>query len=283
MGGGFCASPITHIQGARRKLARWQVRSKEASGEGRGREAQVRRVAGGPQRARTRPRLKHEGYDMPQRPLAESNVGAKNAKNSRQLNRTSDEHSGTTAGILGRRETIRQKIIGRAIAVGGSGVRGRGVPGDRKSAFALFDEPAGEHGCGVFLEPLIEQGADLLAEIGGVAETREFVRLQSIARSGEKELPGSLGTELRHRDLQRRVLNENDANINILVIEGASNHGKGLLWKSVEKQENAAGCCSGCAGNYEDPDRTAWEADIEEVEEIQDVEEVKETPERHGE
>jgi len=29
----------------------------------------------------------------------------------------------------------------------------------------------------------------------------------------------------------------------------------------VEKQENFAGFCSGCSGDYEDPDLTAWEED----------------------
>jgi len=279
---GSSASPITHIQGARRKLARWRVASREASGEGRRRETHVGEVARGTQRARTRPRWNHEEHDMPQRSSAENNVGAKSEKNSRELYRTSDELSGTLPGILGRSETIRQKIIGPMVPVGGSGVGGRGVLGDRESAFALFDEPAGEHGCGVFLEPLIEQGADLLAEIGSVAEARKFIGLQGIARSREKKLPGSLGAELRHKDLQRLVVLEHGAHINRLVINDASHQCVNKLWKAVEKQENAAGCCSGCAGDYEDPDRTAWEADIEEVEEIQEVEEVKET-ERHGE
>jgi hypothetical protein len=220
---------------------------------------------------------------MPQRPLTENYVEAKNDKNDHALYRMSEEHSGTATGILGRSETIRQKIIGRTLTVGGSAGGGRRIIGSRNGAFALFDEPAGEHGCGVFLEPLIEEGADLLAEIGGVAEAREFVGLQSVARSGEKKFPGSLGTELRHEDLQRRVLWENDGKINTLVIYKAINEGINFLWKTVEKQENAAGCCSGCAGDYEDPDRTAWEADIEEVEEIQEVKEVKETPGRHGE
>jgi hypothetical protein len=39
------------------------------------------------------------------------------------------------------------------------------------------------------------------------------------------------------------------------------------LWKSVEKQENSVNCCSGCAGDYEDPDRSVWEADVEEEQE----------------
>jgi hypothetical protein len=44
------------------------------------------------------------------------------------------------------------------------------------------------------------------------------------------------------------------------------------LWKTVEKQENAAGLCSGCAGDYEDPDLTAWEDDSREDEDHEHVE-----------
>jgi len=31
------------------------------------------------------------------------------------------------------------------------------------------------------------------------------------------------------------------------------------LWKTVENAENGWKACSGCAGDYEDPDRSAWE------------------------
>jgi len=31
----------------------------------------------------------------------------------------------------------------------------------------------------------------------------------------------------------------------------------------VETEEKSVRACSGCAGDYEDPDRSAWEADFE--------------------
>jgi hypothetical protein len=34
----------------------------------------------------------------------------------------------------------------------------------------------------------------------------------------------------------------------------------------VESEEKSARACSGCAGDYEDPDRSAWEGDFEEEE-----------------
>jgi hypothetical protein len=32
----------------------------------------------------------------------------------------------------------------------------------------------------------------------------------------------------------------------------------------VENEEKPARTCSGCAGDYEDPDRSAWEEDLDE-------------------
>jgi hypothetical protein len=34
--------------------------------------------------------------------------------------------------------------------------------------------------------------------------------------------------------------------------------------ESVESEEKSVRACSGCAGDYEDPDRSAWEEDFEE-------------------
>lgn len=48
------------------------------------------------------------------------------------------------------------------------------------------------------------------------------------------------------------------------------------LWKSVQKAENFLRACSGCAGDYEDPDRSAWEPDPEENEEDTAVEKIAE-------
>jgi len=121
---------------------------------------------------------------------------------------------------------IRKKIIGRRLGVqaravrGKSGCRGENAPGRRTMAraaaadvrlniwrglgreaglpggfgiaLALVHQPAGEHGGGVFFEPLVEQGRDLLAEIGGVSEPCEFVALEAVARSREQELPRGL-------------------------------------------------------------------------------------------
>lgn len=36
----------------------------------------------------------------------------------------------------------------------------------------------------------------------------------------------------------------------------------------MEKQENLLRACSGCAGDHEDPDFSAWDVDVEEDTEI---------------
>jgi hypothetical protein len=103
------------------------------------------------------------------------------------------------APICGRRDRpIRKKIIGHAMPV----LQRR--TGDIRGfwrvrrALPLLHQPAREHGRGVLLNPLIEKGADLLAEIGGMTETREFIALQRDARSREKELPRGLGLGTDH-------------------------------------------------------------------------------------
>jgi hypothetical protein len=166
------------------------------------------------------------------------------------------------------------------VTVGASGSRlwlERSFDGE-DGAFALFNEPAGEHGRGVLFEPLIEEFGDLLPKIGSVGQARELVGLERGARSREQEFPGSLGTELRHKDLQSWVMEEYKTYVNIVVIHDNSNQSINRLWKGVEKQENGMGLCSGCAGDYEDPDWSAWEEDAEEEE--GDSEGIAEGPEK---
>jgi len=70
-----------------------------------------------------------------------------------------------------------------------------------RGSFALLHEPARQHGAGVFLEPLIEKGANLLAKIGGVAQARKFIALERVARGREKKLPRRLWLGTGHRSL----------------------------------------------------------------------------------
>ena len=64
---------------------------------------------------------------------------------------------------------------------------------------------------------------------------------------------------------------EYDKYINALVIHSASNSPGNPLWKPVEKQLLPLRLCSGCAGDYEDPDWTAWDQDPTEEQELIDL------------
>jgi len=95
--------------------------------------------------------------------------------------------------------SIREKIIGRGMraVVAGFAVGEKIHPSRR--AFPLLQKQSREHGGGVFFHPLIKQGANLLAEIGGTCQTREFKALQGTPRSGKQELPRWLGHSGGHR------------------------------------------------------------------------------------
>ncbi len=205
----------------------------------------------------------------PFRPAGASEALGKIEKTSAKTMRTPAKNSAAAARSVRTDESILQKVMGRVATVGtnfrrGGRLRGRLGLGGANAAFALLDEPAGDHGVGVFVEVLVEEGRDLLAEIGGVAEAGEFVGSEGVAGSGEEELPRRLGAVVGHDSLQYDigyVLRTYSTPSNPIV---TSNRGVSGLWKSVENEENLLRACSGCAGDYEDPDRSAWEGEFEE-------------------
>ena len=188
--------------------------------------------------------------------------------------RSAAKSSAAAARSVWTNKPILQKVMGRIVAVGPSfrrfdRLRRRPGLGGADRALALFNEPAGDHGVGVFIEPLIEEGSDFLAEIGGVAKAGEFVGSEGVAGSGEKELPRRLGAMVGHCGLQydsSNVLSTYSTPRNPIVTSNSRVYG---MWKSVENAENPEnpmGACSGCAGDYEDPDRSAWRGEFEEEE-----------------
>jgi hypothetical protein len=94
-------------------------------------------------------------------------------------------------GLRGR--PIRKKIIGREMRSIAPGLGFGKWFRNARRPLALLQKQARQHGGGVLFQPLIQQGADFLAEISGVRETRQFKALQGVARSREKELPRRLG------------------------------------------------------------------------------------------
>jgi len=97
---------------------------------------------------------------------------------------------------------LREKIIGHTMAVCRPGAVGGGLRLRRvNGGFALLHQPTSNHCGGVFLEPLIQQRSNFLAEIGGVAESSEFVGLQRVARSRQEKFPRGLGAVSGHGPL----------------------------------------------------------------------------------
>lgn len=106
------------------------------------------------------------------------------------------------ASVCGPRERpIRKKIIGHGMSVFRKSFTRGSVFLRLLRAFLLFHQPARQHGRGIFLDPKIEQRAYLLAEIGGMVETREFIALQRVSRSGKKKLPRRLSFVVVHAGL----------------------------------------------------------------------------------
>src|SRR5260370_11956657 len=106
------------------------------------------------------------------------------------------------ASICGRRDRlIRKKVIGRCVSVFRQMFTSRSVCLRLLRAFPLVHQPARQHGRGVFLHPKVQQRGNLLAEIGGMVETREFKALQRISRSREEKLPRRLRLVVVHAGL----------------------------------------------------------------------------------
>jgi len=88
------------------------------------------------------------------------------------------------ASDCGRRDRpIRKKVIGHSRSYRRNTFTGRRVFLRLLRTFPLLHQPAREHRRGIVLHPLVEKAANLFAEIGGMAKTREFIALQRIARS----------------------------------------------------------------------------------------------------
>jgi len=100
----------------------------------------------------------------------------------------------------GRRgRLIREKIIGHGLAAPIAVYRRF----FRAGVLALAHQPARQQRRCVLFQPGIQQLGDLLTEIGGMVQAREFVALQGIAGSREQELPRGLSLVIQG-DLQER-------------------------------------------------------------------------------
>jgi hypothetical protein len=113
------------------------------------------------------------------------------------------QHSCKTSGWAPvyrlRSGSIRKKIIGHGMRAVVARVAFSKHLWRPWRAFSLLKQQARQHSGGVLFHPLIEQGRNLLAEIGGMCQTRQFKTLEGVPGSREQELPRWLGRAGGHR------------------------------------------------------------------------------------
>ena len=103
------------------------------------------------------------------------------------------------AGVFGLRDhSIRKKIIGHRMHDGVAGFASGKQVRLARGAFAFLQKETRKSCVRVVVHPLIKQGRNLLADIGGMGKTRQFKALQRILGSREKELPRGLGRTSGH-------------------------------------------------------------------------------------
>ena len=106
------------------------------------------------------------------------------------------------ASICRRRDrSIRKNIIGHGMSAFPERFSRGNLFVRLLRAFPLLHQPARQQGRRTFFDPQVEQGANFLAEIGGMVEPREFETLQRVVRSREKRLPRGLSFATVHAGL----------------------------------------------------------------------------------
>jgi hypothetical protein len=244
------------------------VRNADAGLEMRGVGPQDCEATGWPLGKRVVGRIERVAGNAPFRPSGARDALDKIRKSESFSPRRAGEGSLAAVRNVWTNESIRQKIIGHRMAVGRHRswsslfLRGQNVSG-ADIAFAQLEEHASDHGVGIFVEQLVDKRIDFLAEIGGMAEARELVAVQGVAGSSKEEFPRRLSAANVHGALRRKRLarvSQDRITDNIILTSKYQVTG---LWKTVQSEEKSARACSGCAGDYEDPDRSAWEEDFE--------------------
>jgi hypothetical protein len=204
------------------------------------RQARVDEAFGGNAEATEREPLWRGKADTTPGPDEQGLVSAR-TNDELRIERRKIAFSSNRAAICRRRDRpIREKIIGRSITV----FRGRFSRKSRfvnlRRALPLLHQPARQHGRGIFLHPQVEQRTDLLAEIGGMAETREFIALQRVSGRREEELPTWLSFVMVHAGL----LENCDGTLNF--VRASQDYDRvihcGKMWISLAAA--AGDCCS---------------------------------------
>jgi len=110
--------------------------------------------------------------------------------------------SGFPSVAVLRDTSIRKKIIGHArrfqIRFGAA----EGRRPELRGAFPLLEQQPRHSGAGLIRQPLIHQRHDLLAQVGGIRQTRQFKVLQRVFGSGQQKFPRRLDRANGHGALQ---------------------------------------------------------------------------------
>ena len=96
---------------------------------------------------------------------------------------------------------MRKNIIGHAMSVLRQHLGDGAACLQVQRSLRLLHQPARGHGRRVFLHPLVKKRGNFLAEIGGVAETRELEALERDSRSRAQKFPGGLRLGSGHMGL----------------------------------------------------------------------------------
>lgn len=95
---------------------------------------------------------------------------------------------------------IDKKVIGHSGDVKRPLFAARGSVRGTRGAVPLFQKQPGDRGIGLIREPLVHEGRDFLAQIGGVGEARQFKALERSFRSRQQKIPRRLVQTAGHGD-----------------------------------------------------------------------------------
>jgi hypothetical protein len=182
------------------------------------------------QSATTRERCNSFLCDTPPRQRRNHNRLGKTDSQRPPEHRTEHLRSAAAASLPWSDVEIRQNIIGHSVPVPPGPFR-RGVLFlDRCGTIRVLDQPARQHGRGVFLHPTLQQLGDFLAQIGGVRQAGKLIALQRVTRSRQEKVPRGLGAVAGQKVLRLR---EAQSNSTVNTVNGTSVSGNcGNLWKT---------------------------------------------------
>lgn len=115
-----------------------------------------------------------------------------------------------TPPVLGlRSRSIRKDIIGHAFRIDAGFSTRKGFR-EVAGAFALLQKQPRHRGVGVIRHPLVQQGGDLFAQIGGIGKARKLEALKRVLRGGQKEVPRGLVGARSHDNLRYFIAAHNN-------------------------------------------------------------------------